>query len=912
MCHGHVFEIYTIVADIDDGIDLVFGFKNMVETEGMLNTRTGESDFLGRSIPIFPQHDLDVKPGGKAYLKVKMLFVEKLSGRTLCKMFAGEINHNLKLKGQDNQAVVEFENRSDKTAKLRKVEVLGVLDLRSIGYFKVGYQRMVTMTESSRNFRMHHYQQIAKGKPKNEGGLYLKMSTDRGPPRNTTHKSENPRREPWEDPYPWLAEDDPRWFQSDAEILFEKIDLRDSALTKREKAKLMKMILKYRDAFSLRDEIGACPNLTADIKVIDESPFFVRPFPLSEGDKPFMDKQMERLVSLGILSKNSTSHTSPVMLITRKLTNDKCPVVDFRLLNTRILRRNTSILLMSDVLSILGNSECEVVSCVDIKDAYHSIPLTERSKEFCGILPYFGSPIYRYEVLPMGIACAPQIWMDYITLILGELEDKSKYIAIMDDLLVHSSKATHWRLLEQLLKAMCKNCLKLSPKKCQLFKTKLTYMGNEFVIVEKNMTITPLRSRTEALHKIPTPRTAKQCKSFCSFVNYLSLFCPDLQILLRPIGELTQKERPFVWGKEQETAFIEVKKRLTNPPVLHLPKAEGRFILYSDTSKEGTGSSLWQIQEGKPKLLGYASKTLPEACTRYSATELEMAGLLVNMNLWKNLLKHCEFDAAVDHVAVTQILKAKTEPATTRIMRLLDRLAAYSFNLYYVKGRDMIMADYLSRHRTKDSDTSELIPISFCPLTAYYKSLEENAYCIGTRASAKAAGEVAPKVHGADKPLNPNLKPEHQGRRTNTTGSQYKIPHRAVQHASSTPAPKTTHTSITAAIQDSVDREEAPGAMSSRKVWAPPLVQPSISAPSGHIDRGVQPRPPMERGEDADDDEIKCITTKYAKVLNPRPIPGIDIGAEEEVLDPEIQIPQLKDFIPPQSLDKVMDLSKIA
>ena len=163
-----------------------------------------------------------------------------------------------------------------------------------------------------------------------------------------------------------------------------------------------------------------------------------------------------------------------------------------------------------------------------------------------------------------------------------------------------------------------------------------------------------------------------------------------------------------------------MKKRLTNPPVLHLPKAEGRFILYSDTSKEGMGSSLWRIQEGKPKLLGYASKTLPEACTRYSATELEMTGLLVNMNLWKNLLKHREFDAAVDHVAITQILKAKTEPATTRIMRLLDRLAAYSFNLYYVKGRDMIMVDYLSHHQTKDSDTSELIPISFCPMITYH------------------------------------------------------------------------------------------------------------------------------------------------------------------------------------------------
>ena len=165
MCHGHVFEIYTIVADIDDGIDLVFGFKNMVETEGMLNTRTEEFDFLGRSIPIFPKHDLDVKPGGKAYLKVKMPFVEKLSGRALCKMFAGEINHTLKLKVQDNQAVVEFGNKSNNTAKLRKNKALGIMDLRSMGYFKVGYQKMVTMTESSGNFQMHHYQQLAKSKP---------------------------------------------------------------------------------------------------------------------------------------------------------------------------------------------------------------------------------------------------------------------------------------------------------------------------------------------------------------------------------------------------------------------------------------------------------------------------------------------------------------------------------------------------------------------------------------------------------------------------------------------------------------------------------------------------------------------------------------------------------------------------
>ena len=123
----------------------------------------------------------------------------------------------------------------------------------------------------------------------------------------------------------------------------------------------------------------------------------------------------------------------------------------------------------------------------------------------------------------------------------------------MDDLLIHSEKKmVHWKLLEQLLKSMCKNGLRLSPKKCQLFKTKLVYMGKVFMISNKHMMITPLGSRTDAINKIPTPKTPKQCKSFCGVVNYLSLFWPDLQKLLKPIVELTRKGRPFIWEEAQE------------------------------------------------------------------------------------------------------------------------------------------------------------------------------------------------------------------------------------------------------------------------------------------------------------------------------------------------------------------------
>ena len=384
-------------------------------------------------------------------IKIKAPFGEKLSGRIMTKLFGSEKVFTMKLKIENNQGCVQFINKGQDIVKLRTDKAIGVLDLRSVGYFKVNYQKMITMVESRQTFKMYHYQQVRK-EPKEHVDEYFRMSKIDSK-RDNSRSDNNTRGNT--DKYPCLAEDDPRRHQTDAEILYEKIDLEESALNKKGKAKLMKLILKYRDAFSLRDEIE-CPNLVADIKVIDESPFFVRPFPLSETDKPFMDKQMERLVSLGILTKNSTSHTSPVMLITRKLTNDKRTVADFRLLNTRILRRNTSVPLMSDVLSILGYSECEVVSCVDIKDAYHSIKLTEKSKEYCGILPYFGSPVYRYEVLPIGIACAAQIWMDYIIFIMAELEQKNKYISIMDDLLLPSTKATHWKLLEQLFQSLCK------------------------------------------------------------------------------------------------------------------------------------------------------------------------------------------------------------------------------------------------------------------------------------------------------------------------------------------------------------------------------------------------------------------------------------------------------------------------
>ena len=175
--------------------------------------------------------------------------------------------------------------------------------------------------------------------------------------------------------------------------------------------------------------------------------------------------------------------------------------------------------------------------------------------------------------------------------------------------------------LEDLLKVLLKNGLKISPKKCQLFRTNLIYMGNEILIQNKRVCLKPLRSRLEAIQKLQPPTTVKGCKSFVGMVNFLSMFCPELQKLLKPIYDLTRKDRPFIWGKEQQNSFEEIKCRLINPLILHMPNTTGRFHLYSDTCKFATGSALYQMHNGKPKLIAYASKRLPEAVRNYSITE---------------------------------------------------------------------------------------------------------------------------------------------------------------------------------------------------------------------------------------------------------------------------------------------------
>ena len=158
-------------------------------------------------------------------------------------------------------------------------------------------------------------------------------------------------------------------------------------LAESEKKEVMDMLYKYKDAFSLTDEIGTYPNIEVEIDVTDKSPFLTRQYNVKEEDKIILDRETKRLCYLGIL-KGFSAYSNLVMLSSRKVTQDKRVVIDFRHLNVSIAQNNLAYPLLKNTFLVLGSSRCEVLYALDLKDAFHSLRLSENSKRFCRILPH--------------------------------------------------------------------------------------------------------------------------------------------------------------------------------------------------------------------------------------------------------------------------------------------------------------------------------------------------------------------------------------------------------------------------------------------------------------------------------------------------------------------------------------------
>ena len=278
----------------------------MFELEGIINSRDCRFEFLNRSVPIYPEKEIILKLDEQKLVKVKAPFIDEISGLAIIKIIDGKTNSTLliKLKFTCSKAVLDINNAGKDTMILNLREMIGIVDIRSLGYYKI--KQGILQQNLSSYYRFEEASKLCE---------YFNRFVD-------TLKKDREQMSSV-DKYPWLDPEDERRNMMDREILEKYIGLEISCLNKEEKMKMMDMLYKYKEAFSLRDEIGTCPNIEVEIEVTDKSPFFTRPYHVREEDKLVIDKEMKRLCYMGILKEGFMAYSSLVMLIRRKLTKDK-------------------------------------------------------------------------------------------------------------------------------------------------------------------------------------------------------------------------------------------------------------------------------------------------------------------------------------------------------------------------------------------------------------------------------------------------------------------------------------------------------------------------------------------------------------------------------------------------------------
>ena len=187
--------------------------------------------------------------------------------------------------------------------------MMGIVDLRSLGFYKI-------KQEALQEHLGRHY--------------HFKLADDVCDQYNRFVNLMRKEEESLEGKFLWLDDTDERKYMMDRVILDKYVNLDNSCLTKIEKRQVRDLLYQYKDAFSLRDEIGLCPNIEIEIDVTDKSPFFIRPFHANEEDKVILDKEMKCLSYLGVFKEGFSAYSRPVMLISTKMTRDKRVVTDFR------------------------------------------------------------------------------------------------------------------------------------------------------------------------------------------------------------------------------------------------------------------------------------------------------------------------------------------------------------------------------------------------------------------------------------------------------------------------------------------------------------------------------------------------------------------------------------------------------
>ena len=459
------------------------------------------------------------------------------------------------------------------------------------------------------------------------------------------------------------------------------------SIAEKEKIALANLLAEFSDVFSKDDyDLGLCTLTehvidTGDAKPVKQPPRKV-PLAFANEDKA----ALEELTKQGSIRPSTSPWASPIVLVRKK--NGKVrPCVDYRKLNAVTKKDAFPLPRIQDCLDSVSGAR--FFSTLDITSAYNQVPVQDSDIPKTAFVTKYG--LFEYTKMPFGLCNAPATFQRVIELALSGFQWVSCLI-YLDDIIVFSQTVPeNIHRLEGIFQCLRNSGLKLKPEKCELLKKQVTFLGH--VVSDKGIQPNPVN--IEKVMTWPTPTNVSQVRGIVALGSYYRRFVKDFSKLVKPLIQLTEKNKPFEWNKECDHSFLALKSHLTSPPIMSFPRDGGNFILDTDACDISIGAVLSQIQDGKPRVISYGSRTLNKAERNYCVTDRELLAVKYFCDYYKQYLLGYHFLIRTDHQALKWLFSLK-EPKN-RIARWIEILSQYDFSIEHRPGKQHGNADGMSR-----------------------------------------------------------------------------------------------------------------------------------------------------------------------------------------------------------------------
>jgi hypothetical protein len=398
--------------------------------------------------------------------------------------------------------------------------------------------------------------------------------------------------------------------------------------------------------------------------------------------------ELRRMEASGVIERVDASPWTSNVVAAKKKDGSLRLCVNLTAVNKALILDRYPLPTMDELTAKLTGST--VFSKVDLLWGYLQLPLAKESRYLTAFLTHEG--VWQFKSLPFGLATGPSAFHKVIRKVLEGLDG---CVSILDDILVYGrSMAEHDERLRRVLDRLVKYNATVNRDKCVIGVPEVEFNGHRV----SGTGVKPLSSNVAAILSIPVPVDARQLLRFVCTASYYMKFIPGFSELCEPLRKLLKSDAVWNWSTSCQTSFDELKKRVSQPPVLaHFDSSSPTFIT-CDASAVALGALLSQYQGGEERPIAFASRTLSPAERNYSASEREALACLWACEHWHFYVYGRQFTLITDHQALKTLLSSGgSGHRPLRLHRWADRLFQYNFSVVYRPGRFNVVADCLSR-----------------------------------------------------------------------------------------------------------------------------------------------------------------------------------------------------------------------